>query len=150
MYVRPIGLARAAWRRSSILRFTLRFDPIKDEVGFSSLPDHVHRRSMKRGFEFTLMVVGESGLGKSTFINSLFLTELYGDRVVPNPSGRHKPLASPLLQANRELLSRCARENSRDQSPNAQLGGKGSALTTDDCRLAGIRRPSQRAQLVAP
>ena len=26
----------------------------------------VHRKSVKRGFDFTLMVVGEAGLGKST------------------------------------------------------------------------------------
>jgi len=30
------------------------------------------------------MVVGESGLGKSTLVNSLFLTDLYPERVVPN------------------------------------------------------------------
>ncbi|PNJ10469.1 SEPT2 isoform 6, partial [Pongo abelii] len=29
------------------------------------------------------MVVGESGLGKSTLINSLFLTDLYPERVIP-------------------------------------------------------------------
>jgi len=29
---------------------------------------------VKRGFEFTLMVVGEFGLGKSTVVNSLFLS----------------------------------------------------------------------------
>jgi len=53
-------------------------------VGFANLPNQVHRKSVKKGFEFTLMVVGESGLGKSTLINSLFLTDLYPDRCVPS------------------------------------------------------------------
>lgn len=53
-------------------------------VGFANLPNQVHRKSVKKGFEFTLMVMGESGLGKSTLINSLFLTDLYPDRTVPN------------------------------------------------------------------
>ncbi|XP_067126413.1 septin-2-like isoform X1 [Centruroides vittatus] len=58
------------------------------EIGFATLPDQVHRKSVKKGFDFTLMVVGESGLGKSTLINSLFLTDIYKDRVVPNVEER--------------------------------------------------------------
>ena len=34
------------------------------------------------------MVAGESGLGKSTLIDSLFLTDLYSDRAVPTAAER--------------------------------------------------------------
>ena len=63
-------------------------------VGFSNLPNQVHRMSLKRGFDFTLMVVGESGLGKSTLVDSLFLTTLYTERQIPSASERIKQTVS--------------------------------------------------------
>ncbi|XP_065819272.1 septin-5-like [Labrus bergylta] len=82
----PASRPRSPWGR---------FDPYdspedqdKEYVGFATLPNQVHRKTVKKGFTFTLMVVGESGLGKSTLINSLFLTDLNKDRKVPNAQER--------------------------------------------------------------
>ena len=36
---------------------------------------------------YLCMYSGETGLGKSTVINSLFLTDLYSNRVIPNVAG---------------------------------------------------------------
>ena len=56
-------------------------------LGYADLPNQVHRRAIKKGFAFNLMILGESGSGKSTFINSFFTTDIY-NKQNPGPSER--------------------------------------------------------------
>lgn len=59
-------------------------------VGFSNLPQQWHVKSMKRGFNMNVMVVGESGLGKSTLVSTLFNLDMYPDKV-PRQPGAEPP-----------------------------------------------------------
>ncbi|KAJ3297383.1 hypothetical protein HK104_000554 [Borealophlyctis nickersoniae] len=47
-----------------------------NHIGIANLPNQRHRIVSRKGANFTVMVVGESGLGKTTFINTLFTTLL--------------------------------------------------------------------------
>lgn len=55
-------------------------------VGFANLPNQWHRKSIKKGFNLNIMVVGESGLGKSTLISTLFNMSLYPQQSPKDPS----------------------------------------------------------------
>ncbi|KAG2036635.1 Septin-domain-containing protein [Suillus americanus] len=60
--------------------------PSFDGIGIANLPNQRHKIVAKHGAHFTMMVVGESGLGKTTLVNTLFTTELSPPR---NYSRRH-------------------------------------------------------------
>ncbi|XP_038618188.1 septin-12 [Tachyglossus aculeatus] len=45
-------------------------------VGIEAVLDQMRVKAMKTGFEFNLMVVGQSGLGKSTMVDTLFKSKL--------------------------------------------------------------------------
>jgi len=71
----PKAVAQAANDMRNIVRRKL-----TGYVGFANLPNQWHRKSVRKGFNFNVMVVGESGLGKSTLVNTLFNTSLYPPR----------------------------------------------------------------------
>ncbi|XP_064915802.1 septin-10 isoform X3 [Columba livia] len=48
---------------------------LSGHVGFASLPDQLVKKSIKQGFCFNILCIGETGSGKSTLISSLFNTD---------------------------------------------------------------------------
>ncbi|KFA69739.1 hypothetical protein S40285_09095 [Stachybotrys chlorohalonatus IBT 40285] len=77
----PLAPSAAAADNRNIVRRKL-----TGYVGFANLPNQWHRKSVRKGFNFNVMVVGESGLGKSTLVNTLFNTSLYPPKERKGPS----------------------------------------------------------------
>lgn len=62
-----------------------------EPVGISNLPNQKYKIVSNQGATFTLMVAGESGLGKTTFVNTLFHSLL---KQHEDPSERHNKFSS--------------------------------------------------------
>ncbi|UXI19017.1 Islet cell autoantigen 1 [Sarcoptes scabiei] len=63
-------------------------DDREDSLGLELIPSQIRRNFIKKEkFSFTMMIVGPSGLGKSTFINSFFMFDLYNQQY-PGPTER--------------------------------------------------------------
>ncbi|PGH17027.1 hypothetical protein AJ79_01411 [Helicocarpus griseus UAMH5409] len=58
----------------------------RSHVGFDSITSQIERKLLKRGFQFNVICVGQTGLGKSTLINTIFASHLIDSkgRLTPN------------------------------------------------------------------
>ncbi|KAK7469906.1 hypothetical protein BaRGS_00036069 [Batillaria attramentaria] len=57
-----------------VLENNLRNLTLSGHVGFDSLPDQLVNKSVSQGFCFNILCVGETGIGKSTMMDTLFNT----------------------------------------------------------------------------
>ena len=57
--------------------FFVCFQEDDEYIGFASLPEQVHRKAVRRGFEFTLMVVGGYNIkNRSSYMSAHVLLNL--------------------------------------------------------------------------
>jgi septin 3/9/12 len=77
----------------------------KSHVGFDSITSQIERKLLKRGFQFNVICVGQTGLGKSTLINTIFASHLIDSK------GRLQP-EEPIRQTTEiQAVSHLVEEN---------------------------------------
>lgn len=76
-----------------------------NHVGFDSITNQIERRLLRRGFQFNVMVVGQSGLGKTTLVNTLFASHLV------DSSGRKDPSEEFSRTPEIKVVSHIVEEN---------------------------------------
>ncbi|GFT35918.1 septin-2, partial [Nephila pilipes] len=67
-------MAAADVERAPGLTENFRALKLQGNVGFDTLPDQLVKRSVQEGFAFNILCIGETGIGKSTLMDSLFNT----------------------------------------------------------------------------
>ncbi|KAG5998872.1 Septin Spn2 [Claviceps spartinae] len=69
----------------------------KSHVGFDSITSQIEKKLLKRGFQFNVICVGQTGLGKSTLINTIFASHLMDSK------GRMEP--DEIIRSTTEIQS---------------------------------------------
>ncbi|KAJ3131063.1 cell division control protein [Physocladia obscura] len=99
-------------------------------VGFDSITGQIEKKLLKRGFAFNLMVVGRSGLGKSTLVNTLFASHLVDSKGLLKTNENGVPIQTTEIQS----VSHIIEENGvRLKLTITDTPGYGDQVNNDKC-----------------
>ncbi|BFZ54321.1 cell division control protein [Savitreella phatthalungensis] len=113
---------------------TTQITPLSRPVGFDSITRQIERKLLKRGFQFNVILVGATGLGKSTMVNTLFASHLIDTK------GRAGPAEPVRSTTEIESVSHIIEENGVRLRLNiVDTPGYGDAINNDRCWDAIIK-----------
>ncbi|KAI7864338.1 Septin-domain-containing protein [Spinellus fusiger] len=97
-------------------------------VGFDTITQQIEKKSLKRGFQFNVMVVGQTGLGKSTLVNTIFASHLIESK------GRLNADEPPRQTTEIEAVSHLIEENGVRLRLNiVDTPGYGDQVNNENC-----------------
>ncbi|KAI9307844.1 Septin-type guanine nucleotide-binding (G) domain-containing protein [Cunninghamella echinulata] len=97
-------------------------------VGFDTITQQIEKKLLKRGFQFNVMVVGQSGLGKSTLVNTIFASHLIDSK------GRLEADQPPRQTTEIETVSHLIEENGVRLRLNiVDTPGYGDQINNENC-----------------
>lgn len=102
--------------------------PMNGYVGFDCLTKQLEGKMLRHGYQFNVMVVGQSGLGKSTLVNTLFAAHLI------NSTGRQEPTEELRKTTTVNTVSHTVIENGVKLHLNLiDTPGYGDLVNNDHC-----------------
>ncbi|KAL9108814.1 MAG: hypothetical protein Q9227_006471 [Pyrenula ochraceoflavens] len=100
----------------------------RSHVGFDSITAQIERKLLKRGFQFNVICVGQTGLGKSTLINTIFASHLIDSK------GRMRPDEHVRQTTEIQAVSHIIEENGVRLRLNiVDTPGYGDHVNNDRC-----------------
>ncbi|CEI88127.1 Putative CDC10 [Rhizopus microsporus] len=97
-------------------------------VGFDTITQQIEKKLLKRGFQFNVMVVGQSGLGKSTLVNTIFASHLIDSK------GRLDAAEAPRQTTEIESVAHTIEENGVRLRLNiVDTPGYGDQVNNENC-----------------
>ncbi|RMZ77357.1 hypothetical protein DV737_g4407, partial [Chaetothyriales sp. CBS 132003] len=100
----------------------------RSHVGFDSITSQIEKKLLKRGFQFNVICVGQTGLGKSTLINTIFASHLIDSK------GRLRPDEPVRSTTEIQTVSHIIEENGVRLRLNiVDTPGYGDLVNNDRC-----------------
>ncbi|KAI8902706.1 Septin-type guanine nucleotide-binding (G) domain-containing protein [Globomyces pollinis-pini] len=84
----------------SVFGSDLKKATLNSYVGFDTITKQIESKLLQRGFTFNVMVVGRSGLGKSTLVNTLFSSHIVDSKGVSPKQTTEISTVTTLLEEN--------------------------------------------------